>query len=426
MKNKTKVLSFEEVMKLKRPVRKTPCRPSAALHRLVRLLTAADLKDANFHYETDISRAGDGPFLILMNHSSFIDLEMVFAMFDKPFCIVTTSDSFVGKYELLRHLGCIPTNKFATDPALVMDIRHTLRENRTSVLMYPEASYSFDGTATPLPRGMGKLLKMLRVPVLMVKTEGAFLRDPLYNMLQKRKTDVSAKVTCLFTRDEIRELTDLELEDRLDEAFSFDNFRVQQEKGIRITEDFRADGLNRILYKCPHCLTEGKNEGKGTKMKCDSCGVTYELTEDGFLRCENGEGKFIHIPDWYRWEREEVRRELEDGSYRMELDGEICMLVDYKAVYKIGRGHLSHSTDGFVLTGADGKLDFRRKPLNNYSIYSDYYWYEMGDVICIGTTEEQYYVFPDEKDVVAKARLAAEELFKLKKAETAVQRDAGC
>lgn len=417
MKNKTRELSYEEVLKLKRPVRKLPCKPSLFLHGLVKALTASDLKDANFKYEMDISRAGEGPYLILMNHSSFIDLEMVYAMFEKPFCIVTTSDSFVGKYELLRHLGCIPTNKFATDPGLILDIRHSLRHNRTSVLMYPEASYSFDGTATPLPRDMGKLFKILRVPVLMVKTEGAFLRDPLYNMLQKRKTDVSAKVTCLFTKEEIGRLSARELEERLDDAFTFDNFRAQQKNGVTIAEAFRADGLNRILYKCPHCLSEGTNEGKGTKMQCLSCGVTYELTEDGYLRCETGEGKFSHIPDWYRWEREQVRKELEDGSYRMELDGDVCMLVDYKAVYRIGRGHLSHGLEGFRLTGADGKLDFRRKPINNYSIYSDYYWYEMGDVICIGTTEEQYYVFPDAKDVVAKARLAAEELYKMKKAE---------
>ena len=65
-----------------------------------------------------------------------------------------------------------------------------MHKKHISVLMFPEASYSFDGTATPLPRKMGVLLKKLNVPVVTVITHGAFLRDPLYNMLQKRKVQV--------------------------------------------------------------------------------------------------------------------------------------------------------------------------------------------------------------------------------------------
>lgn len=46
------------------------------------------------------------------------------------------------------------------------------------------------------------------------------------------------------------------------------------------------------------------------------------------------------------------------------------------------------------------------------------YWYEIGDVICIGDARIQYYCFPQDcGDIVAKARLAAEELYKLVKAD---------
>ncbi len=43
-----------------------------------------------------------------------------------------------------------------------------------------------------------------------------------------------------------------------------------------------------------------------------------------------------------------------------------------------------------------------------YSLYSDFFWYEIGDVICIGDTKTQYYCIPkDCGDIVAKTRLAA-------------------
>ena len=36
-------------------------------------------------------------------------------------------------------------------------------------------------------------------------------------------------------------------------------------------------------------------------------------------------------------------------------------------------------------------------------------------MICIGDRDAQFYCFPEQKDVAAKTRLAAEELYKMKK-----------
>ena len=50
-----------------------------------------------------------------------------------------------------------------------------------------------------------------------------------------------------------------------------------------------------------------------------------------------------------------------------------------------------------------------------HSLNADYYWYEIGDVICIGNQDALYYCFPKGADVVTKTRLATEELYKMKK-----------
>ena len=50
-----------------------------------------------------------------------------------------------------------------------------------------------------------------------------------------------------------------------------------------------------------------------------------------------------------------------------------------------------------------------------YSVYSDYFWYEIGDIVCIGNNDCLYYCFPKKKDIVAKTRLAVEELYKMEK-----------
>ena len=111
-----------------------------------------------------------------------------------------------------------------------------------------------------------------------------------------------------------------------------------------------------------------------------------------------------------------MRKELEDGTYQLDIDVDIAMMVNYNAIYTVGEGHLTHTTDGFHLTGCDGKLDYTQGPLACYSLYADYYWYEIADMICIGNQDALYYCFPKGTgDVVAKTRLAVEELYKLKK-----------
>ena len=419
MKINSRRMSYDEVLKLPRLQHKTPRKPSKLLAFVVRFVSGFAMRETNFTYTTErMDLVGDQPCLILMNHSSFTDMKMAYGIFyPRPLGIITTVDGMCGILGKLMHfLGCVPTHKFVSDVTLIRDMEYMLKENKTSVLMYPEASYSFDGRATTLPRKLGVLMKKLGVPVVTVITQGAFARDPLYNMLQIRKVKVSAHVKCLATAEEIKEKTVAELDALLDEAFSFDNFAWQRDNKVSIDVPFRADGLHRILYKCPHCGAEGKMEGKGIHLSCMSCGKKWEMDEYGQLAALEGETEYPHIPDWYSWERECVRKELEDGTYLLDEDVDIAVQVNLDGICMIGRGHLRHDQEGFHLTSDDGKLDYKQSPVASHTLYADYYWYELGDIIGIGNNEFSYFCFPDPSVPVSKARLATEELYKLKKA----------
>ena len=420
MKINTRHLPYEEVLKLPRLEHRTPRMPSRLLAGVVRLVSAPTLWKTKFHYTTErMELVGDEPCLILMNHCSFTDMKLAYGIFyPKPLGIVTSVDAmtgFLGK--LMRILGCTPTHKYVSDLTLIKDMEYMLKTNKTSVLMYPEAGYSFDGRTTTLPRKMGILMKKLGVPVVTVITQGAFHRDPLYNMLQIRDVTVSAHVKCLATAEELKEKSVAELDAALDEAFSFDNFAWQRDNRVSIDVPFRADGLHRILYKCPHCGTESKMEGKGIHLTCHACGKKWEMDEFGQLRALEGETEYPHIPDWYTWQRACVRREIEEGTYLLDTDVDIGIQVNLDGICMIGPGHLTHNENGFRLTGAEGRLDYVQSPLASHTLYADYYWYEIGDVIGIGNNEFSYFCFPKGDVSVTKARLATEELYKRLKAQ---------
>lgn len=422
MKTSVKHMDYDKVTSIPRYQHKSPKKPNFFWRILIRILTIFGMAGTKFKYEVEgLEELKKEPCLILMNHSCFLDMQIAHRiLFPKHFCIVCTSDAFVGMGGfmswLMRQIGCFPTQKFVTDLGLISDMNYALKTLKTSILMYPEASYSFDGTATALPRKMGVILKKFDVPVVMIETFGAFSRNPLYNELKVRKSvPVSAKARCLFTQDQVRNLSVKELSDGLDEAFGFDHFKWQAEQGIEIHDDTRADGLERILYKCPHCGTEGQTKGSGIHLTCHACGKTYELTPIGKLKALDGETEFPHIPDWFAWEREQVKQDILDGKYLLDTDVDIAMLVDFQHIYMVGSGHLTHDLGGFTLTGCDGRLHYNQKPLNCYGLYADYYWYEIADTICIGNNEYLYYCFPKSATPVAKARLATEEMYKLYK-----------
>ena len=415
MKIKTRRMPYEQVRSLPRPAHQKPLKSSRLLWSLIRVMSIPTLLRTRFSFRAErMEEIGNQPCLILMNHSSFTDLKIAAKLFyPKRLCIVGTTDSLVGKKWLMRLLGCIPTQKFVTDMTLVSDMKYALQTLKASVLMFPEAGYSLDGRTTVLPRHLGALLKRLKVPVVTVTTYGAFARDPLYNGLQIRKVHVNAEVRCMATAEEVQQKSIAELDALIDQAFSFDQFAWQRDHRVEIREPFRADGLHRVLYKCAACGAEGEMEGRGTRLTCRRCGKSYEMDVYGQLKATEGKTEFSHIPDWFDWQREQVKKSLLDGSYALDTEVDIAMLVDHRALYMVGQGRLTHGRDGFVLDGCDGQLHYEQSPLASHSLNVDYFWYEIGDVICIGSADALYYCFPKQKDVVTRTRIAAEILYEI-------------
>lgn len=418
MKIKTLDKSYDEVMAIKPAKHYKPKKTNIFWQTLTKVISKILLPRKRFtHTEVGMERLGKNePALILMNHSGFTDFEIAYSMlYPRKFNTVAALETFMGLEWLMKAIGCFATRKYITDLQLIRDIKHCLEKNKSSVLMYPEAVYTLDGTTVTLPSTLPRFIKMLGVPLCILKTNGVYLHNPAYSYLKDRDVPMHAELRYVLSPEEIKEMSPKEIADVLEREFSYDEFRWQKDNNIVIDEPFRAEGLHTILYKCPHCKKEGKMQSEGTHLSCSACGKTWELTELGYLRATEGETYFDHIPDWYKWERECVRREVLDGNYGFTVPCDIMMLVDTKALYKVGTGWLSHSMeDGFHLTGCNGKLDYRQSSRSMYTCEATPYWYQIDDVIGLGDSRALYFAFPKEqKEVVGKVKLAVEEIFKI-------------
>ena len=96
---------YDEVMAMEVPKHFKPQKPALFWRVLTKVISQPALLSVHFkHKEIGKEKLGkDEPALILMNHSSFIDLKIVYRiLYPRPFGIVCTSDGFVGKNWLMR------------------------------------------------------------------------------------------------------------------------------------------------------------------------------------------------------------------------------------------------------------------------------------------------------------------------------------
>ena len=356
------------------------------------------------------------PYLMLCTHAAFLDFKVAEkAMFPHGATYVVAIDGFIGREGIMRKVGCIATRKFINDVQLVKNLVYSIKTLKQNVIIYPEARYSISGTTAILPPSLGKLAKLLGVPVVVLNTHGHYINSSVWN-LKPKKVNIEADFTQIVTKDEIKTLSYKEINERIEKAFYYDEFEWQKKKGILVKDKNRAKGLEKVLYKCPACKCEHEIYPDGTKLICGHCKKEYEYCEDGSMRALSGETEFSHIPDWYEWERACVREEIERGEYRIEDDVDVDSLPNSKGFINMGKGHFVHDKNGLKVTFNENGTPktFIKQVEENYSCHIEFDYNNKGDAVSFSQKDDTYYFYFEHlKNVIVKVHFAVEELYKL-------------
>lgn len=356
------------------------------------------------------------PYMMLSNHMSFIDFELASAVtFPHRVNNVVSIDGFYRRAPIMELIGAIATRKFTMDLHLIKSINKVLK--RGDILsMYPEARYSPCGTTAFMPESLGKIVKLNKVPVVTVLHHGNYLHAPFWNFRKKRKVPLRTTATQILTSEQIDKMSVEEINATLKTALTYDEYKYQKENGILITEPFRAEGLHKVLYQCPNCLTEHKMDSKGTEIFCTECGKRWNLNENGSLSAINGETEFDHIPNWFEWERSQVKEQVKNGTYSFSDEVEVYSLPRCRKFEYLGKATLTHDIEeGFTLKGFYNGSEYyvNRSPIQTNSLHVeyDYCYLKPFDCVDISTENDSFYCYPSKPNVITKLAFATEELY---------------
>ena len=388
------------------------------LKPIVKLLVNPAIKKYKPEVELIETAELEPPFILLCNHNAFLDFKVArYLLKDMDASYVVAIDGFIGRENLLRNVGCICKRKFTNDIQLVYSIKKSLAMKQV-VVIYPEARYSLCGTTAILPESLGKMAKLFKVPIVTLICHGHHVNSPFWDTSHERGIEqTAATFKLLIDQNDIKTLSVDEINKRIVDEFQYDDFKWQKDNNLKISDPNRAKGLHRVLYQCPHCKKEFMMDSHDTVLECKACGKKWEMTELGELKALDGKTEFSHIPDWYEWERSNVRKEVLDGTYN---SGELKVVVDTlpnaKKFLRLGSGTLVHDMNGFKVNVTDefGKTHEMIKDVPSlYSCHIEYqYLFKHGDCIDLNTLTETWYIYPEgENFSVTKMALATEELY---------------
>ena len=368
------------------------------------------------------------PYLLFVTHASMLDFPAMYtavAPYDANNVVAIDAIRDVGDF-LMRRLGCICKRKFVKDLHLIRNMRYCVEHYDTIVCVYPEARYSLDGTTGFLPDSLGKMCKLMNVPAVVLRLYGTFVNAPQWNK-DEQYLPIRCELECIATAEEVKELPAEELNRRAHEALQRDDYAYQRAEGLELENPRRADGLHNILYQCPHCGKEFMMYSEGTRLWCASCGKGWQMSKLSELTAEEGETEFSHIPDWMKWERENVRREVREGRYRFEADVTVHTLPNAKRFYDQGKGKFIQTCEGTRILctayGEEKDLYWAGTELESVHIEYDYPYRKdkykkniFGDCIDISTHDDSFWLHPiGLRDRLTKVSLATEEIYLLAK-----------
>lgn len=395
---------------------KKPKNPCFLMSVAKHIISFPDLRKRKFTLEKINMEGLEGPYLMLVTHSSMVDFNvMLKATHPHKVNNVMTLEGFNTYTEpLMRSLGVLGTRKYINDMNLIRNIKYCIEKLGNTFVLFPEARYSLDGCTSYIPSSTAKLIKVLKVPVVVLKIQGNFITCPQWNKINK-KTHVEAQMVQIITREECKDITLDEIAARIRENFAYDDYKWQLDNKIKIDHPKRAEGLHALLYKCPHCKEESQMDSKGAKLFCNACGKTWEMDEYGQLHALDGKTEFSHIPDWSNWERACVRKEIEEGTYYFEDTVRVETLPGSLKFYKQGEGTLIQTPEGTTLKcnyyGEEYTLFRSAKSLESMHIEYDYLG--RGDCVDISIPDDSFWCYVSKKDCITKISFATEEIHKL-------------
>ena len=306
-----------------------------------------------------------GAYILVSNHASRADyIFTAVPLLPQTFNFVVGYNEFFRSHlaPILKLLQEIPKKNFTPDLYPIMQMKKIV-SNGGRIQIFLEGMSSISGGSQPIALGGAKLLKWLNVPVYVSNIKGGYLTAPKYN-LTDRPGKVKVTFKKLFSREDLAKYSIDEMTDILNKEIHTDDYAYNEVVKTFYKSNQIALNIDQLLYKCPKCGAEFEMTSTNTSFKCKKCGNEVEMDNYYTLKATDNSITLKNPKVWLDYQREEVKKEIQNENFFFEEEVKIGFLPKYKYLKHLatsiieGNGTLRIDHQGIHFRGYRNNKEF--------------------------------------------------------------------
>ncbi len=271
------------------------------------------LARAVFGYKAEPYGSGERPCLVLSNHVSMLDPVFVGLSFKFPLYYVAADDVFKKRFWsrlLVWLISPIPKIKGMSDLTTVREMVSAVKQGG-SVCLFPNGNTSYSGDEQHIMKGIGRLVKLLKITLVIYNLEGLYGIDPRWgNGLRKGRS--LGRIRKVLSYEEYKDIPNDDFDDLIQNFLSV-SARKETSLPLRYKSRHKAEYMERAFFLCPDCQSTGTLRSSGNIFSCSACGYSLEYGEDLTFKLLSGNRAVKNTKEFYDYQVSYMQNLCEDN-----------------------------------------------------------------------------------------------------------------
>ena len=276
-----------------------------------------------------------GPVLFLSNHVTNWDPFYLNCMFfSRIIRFIAHDELFQNKFfawfskNILGEVCRGRTDESISD---ILEMRRLVKSGATLGL-YPEGDIDMFGRTLPIGESVAKFARLLGIPVVLTKVQGACIRAPRWAD-KPRRAKITYSITDIIAPNELKSTSVNELYERILRGIAVDEYAYQKQLQYKqFPASKRAEWLELGLFYCPSCGKLETLTSKGDKVYCKACGFQAKYNRYSMLEPVSGSLPFQLLTEWDDEQKKVLCERLD-----LHTDTAPFLVADHLDYYRVER-----------------------------------------------------------------------------------------
>ena len=278
-----------------------------------------------FGYTYEVAKNLPDNYIVLSNHTTDFDPIFVAASFPEQMYYIASEHITRWKrfYPILKHLfEPIIRQKGTVAAAAVIQALRKVKEGN-SVCIFAEGVRSWDGLTAPILPSTGKVVKKAGCGLVTYKLTGGYFVSPNWSRTgNARRGYIHGAPVGVYTAEQIAAMT----VDEVNEIICRDLYEDAYATQLADPKPYRgkdlAQGLENLLFICPHCDGRDTFRSQGDTVVCQNCG--HELRYDAYGMLTGGDHETVR--DLAAWQKTKVDEDVAAGRPYTAAEGTLSSI----------------------------------------------------------------------------------------------------